>query len=83
MVPARKTAVVAGALFLLTEVAAIAGLALYGPVLQDADYIVGPGADTRVLLGALSEIVLAAAVVGTGVTLFPVLKKQNEGAALG
>lgn len=83
MVSTRRTAVVAGVLFLLTEVAAIGGLALYGPVLQDADYVVGPGADTRVFLGALFEIVLAAAVVGTGVVLFPVLKKQNEGAALG
>ncbi|WP_307704466.1 DUF4386 domain-containing protein [Streptomyces sp. V1I6] len=81
--PARKTAVVAGAFFLLTEVAAIAGLALYDPVLHDTHYILGPGADTRVFLGALFEIVLAAAVIGTGVVLFPVLKKQNEGAALG
>ncbi|MFF8104339.1 DUF4386 domain-containing protein [Streptomyces sp. NPDC016640] len=69
--------------FLVTEVAAIGGLALYGPVLQDADYVAGPGADTRVFLGALFEIVLAAAVVGTGVVLYPVLKKHNEGAALG
>ncbi|MET9680479.1 DUF4386 domain-containing protein [Streptomyces coeruleorubidus] len=83
MVSTRRTAVVAGAFFLVTEVAAIGGLALYGPVLQDADYVVGPGADTRVFLGALFEIVLAAAVVGTGVVLFPILKKQNEGAALG
>ncbi|MFH8932401.1 DUF4386 domain-containing protein [Streptomyces pristinaespiralis] len=83
MVPTRRTAVVAGVLFLVTEVAAMGGLALYGPVLHDAGYVVGPGADTRVFLGALCEIVLAAAVVGTGVVLFPVLKKQNEGAALG
>ncbi|MFJ8469417.1 DUF4386 domain-containing protein [Streptomyces swartbergensis] len=69
--------------FLVTEVTAIGGLTLYGPVLQDADYVVGPGADTRVFLGALFELVLAAAVVGTGVVLFPVLKKHNEGAALG
>jgi hypothetical protein len=81
--PARKTAVVAGAFFLLTEVAAIAGLALYDPVLHDTHYILGPGADTQVFLGALFEIILAAAVIGTGVVLFPVLKKQNEGAALG
>ncbi|GAA3019212.1 hypothetical protein GCM10010447_56180 [Streptomyces fulvorobeus] len=70
-------------LFLVTEAAAIGGLALYGPVLQDAHYVVGPGADTRVFLGALFEIVLAAAVVATGVVLYPVLRKQNEGAALG
>ncbi|MEU9303813.1 DUF4386 domain-containing protein [Streptomyces sp. NPDC048269] len=80
---ARKIAVVAGAFFLVTEVSAIGGLALYGPVLEGADYVVGSGADTRVFLGALFEIVLAMAVIGTGVTLFPVVKRQNEGAALG
>ncbi|MGW7198174.1 DUF4386 domain-containing protein [Streptomyces chryseus] len=83
MIPTRRTAVVAGVLFLVTEVAAIGGLALYGPVLQDADYVVGSGADTRVFLGALFEMVLAAAVVGTGAVLYPVLRRQNEGAALG
>lgn len=80
----RKIAVVTGVLFLLTEVAAIGGLVLYGPVLHDAGgYVVGPGADTRVALGALSEFVLALAVVGTGVALFPVVRRHNEGAALG
>lgn len=79
----RKTAAVAGAFFLVTEIAAIGGLVLYRPVLKGADYVVGSGADTRVFLGALFEIVLAMAVVGTGVTLFPVIKRQNEGAALG
>ncbi|MET9887986.1 DUF4386 domain-containing protein [Streptomyces sp. NPDC006430] len=79
----RKIAVVTGVLFLVTEVAAIGGLALYGPVLQGADYVLGPGADVRVFLGAVCEFVLALAVVGTGVALFPVVKEHNEGAALG
>ncbi|MEV6393803.1 DUF4386 domain-containing protein [Streptomyces sp. NPDC051907] len=79
----RRTAVVAGVLFLVTEVAAIGGLALYRPVLEGADYVAGAGADTQVLLGALFEIVLATAVIGTGVTLFPVIRRQSEGAALG
>ncbi len=79
----RRTAVVAGGLFLVTEAAAMAALALYGPALDSAAYVTGPGADTRVFLGALCEVVLAMAVAGTGVTLFPVLKRQNEGMALG
>ncbi|MEV6582637.1 DUF4386 domain-containing protein [Streptomyces sp. NPDC051582] len=79
----RKTAVVTGVLFLVTEAAAIGGLTLYAPVLNDAGYVLGPGADTRVLLGALCEFVLALAVIGTGVALHPVVKRQNEGAALG
>ncbi|MFD9484370.1 DUF4386 domain-containing protein [Streptomyces sp. NPDC059991] len=74
----RRTAVVAGVLFLVTEVAAIAGAALYRPLLGG-----GPGADNRALIGALCELVLVAAVAGTGVTLFPVVKRWGEGLALG
>ena len=82
----RRTAVVVGVLFLVTgvtEVTAIGGLALYRPVLHDTGYVVGPGADTRVFLGALCEFVLALAVTGTGVVLYPVLRRRNEWAALG
>lgn len=79
----RRTAIVAGVLFLVTEVAAIGGLALYRPVLHDTGYVLGPGADSRVFLGALCEFVLALAVTGTGAALYPVLRRRNEGAALG
>ena len=79
----RRTAVIAGVIFLITEVTAIGGLLLYTPVLAGADYIVGAGADTRVLLGAFLELLLAAANIGTAVVLFPVIRKQSEGIALG
>ncbi|MFB6820469.1 DUF4386 domain-containing protein [Streptomyces virginiae] len=79
----RRTAIVAGVLFLVTEVAAIGGLALYRPLLHDAGYVLGPGADTQVFLGALCEFVLALAVTGTGAVLYPVLRGRGEGAAVG
>ncbi|MFI6444166.1 DUF4386 domain-containing protein [Kitasatospora sp. NPDC050543] len=79
----RRTAIVAGVLFLVTEIAAIAGLALYRPVLGGAVGVLAPGADSRAFLGALCEVVLAAAVAGTGVALYPVVKRQGEGIALG
>ncbi|MFI9183712.1 DUF4386 domain-containing protein [Streptomyces goshikiensis] len=79
----RRLAVVAGALFLVTEVAAIGGLALYRPVLEGPGYVVGSGADTRVFLGALCELVLALAVIGTGAALYPVLRRRGEAAAVG
>src|SRR6266705_6434212 len=79
----RKIAIAAGVLYLVTHVTAIGGLVLYGPVLNNPDYIVGSGPDTRVLLGAFLEVILALAIVGTAVTLFPVVKRQNEGVALG
>ena len=70
-------------MFLITFVAAIVGVILYAPVLHPAKYIVGAGADTRVRLGAFCELILIIANVGTAVVLFPILKRQNEGLALG
>jgi len=79
----RKLAIAAGVLYLITHVTSIAGLVLYGPVLSDSEYILGPGANTHVLLGALFEVILAMAVIGTAVALFPVIKKHSESIALG
>ncbi|WP_199733594.1 DUF4386 domain-containing protein [Micromonospora sp. BL4] len=69
-------------LFLITEIAGITGLALYQPVLSNENYVGGAGADTRVLVGAFSELIVVMAVIGTAVTLYPVIKRQNEGMAL-
>ena len=80
----RRTALVAGVLFLITYVTAIpAAFLLYPPVLDDANYIIGAGADARVAFGALLEVLLIIANVGTAVVLFPILKRQNEALALG
>src|SRR2546421_698721 len=77
----RKTALVAGVLYLLTFVS-IPTLFLYVPV-HDPRYIVGPGPDTNVILGGILEMIVALAGIGTAVALYPVLKRQNEGVALG
>ena len=77
----RKTALVAGVLYLLTFVS-IPTLFLYVPV-HDPKYIVGPGPDTGVVLGGILEMIVALAGIGTAVALYPVLKRQNEGVALG
>ncbi|MFJ9773987.1 DUF4386 domain-containing protein [Kitasatospora sp. NPDC101157] len=83
MASPRKLATAAGVCYLVTHVTSIGGLILYGPVLHNADYIAGRGADTRVLLGALFEVVLAIAIVGTAFTLFPVARRHSEGLAVG
>jgi hypothetical protein len=70
-------------LFLVTFVTAIAGDILYNPVLDDSQYIVGAGDDTRIQLGALCELLLIIANIGTALALFPILRRQNEGLALG
>ncbi len=80
----RRTAFITGALFLITFVTSIpAALYLYTPVLDHTDYIVGAGTDTRVAAGALLEVLLIVANVGTAVVLFPILRRQNETLALG
>jgi hypothetical protein len=82
MTSLRKTALVAGVLYLITFVS-IPTLVLYGPVRTDPNYIAGPGPDTGIIVGGILEIVVALACIGTGIALYPVVKRQNEGVALG
>ena len=84
MKSSRQTAALAGAFFIIAAVAAMVGLVRYGPVLHDSHYVAtASGGDTRILAGAFSEVILAISVIGTAVTLFPVVKRQSEGIALG
>jgi hypothetical protein len=79
----RKTALVAGVLYLVTFLASIPAVFLMGPVLTDPNYILSAGADTQVTLGAFLDIVTALAGIGTAVALFSVVKRQHEGLAIG
>ena len=81
--PMRKTALVAGVLYVITFVSSIAGAFLLDPLLNNPQYIVSAGSDTQVLLGALFDLVNAFACIGTAVALFAVVKQQHEGSALG
>jgi hypothetical protein len=79
----RVTATVTGVFFIVAAAAAMVALALYQPVLGDARYVLGAGADGQVRLGAFLEMLLAVSVIGTAVTLYPVVRRQNPGIALG
>ncbi|HLJ60279.1 MAG TPA: DUF4386 domain-containing protein [bacterium] len=83
MTSPRKLAIAAGICYLTTHVTSVAALILYGPILNNVNYIIGSGPDTRVLLGAFCEVILAFAIIGSAVALFPVVKRQNEAVALG
>ncbi|MFN8110749.1 MAG: DUF4386 domain-containing protein [Thermoleophilia bacterium] len=66
-------------LFLITFVTSISALALFQPVLDDpAGYIAGPGADGRVLLGVVFELVLILANVGSAVVLVPLFHRGSD-----
>ena len=79
----RRYALAAGTFYLITFAASIPAVFLLAPVLDHPDYIVGAGADTRVLWGCFLDLVNALACIGTAVALFPVVKRQNEAVALG
>ena len=77
-------ATIVGVLFITATVAHILAGLLLDPVLKDPDYLNNASAnENRVVIGVLLELIAAGAVVGTGVMLFPVFKKFNEGLALG
>jgi hypothetical protein len=74
---------VTGLLFFITFVTSIPALFFYGPVLDDADFITGAGADNQIFLGATLELGLIIANIGIALVLFPILRRQNEILALG
>jgi hypothetical protein len=78
----RKTALVAGIFYIITFIS-IPTLALYGPVTKHRDWILGSGGHSAVLIGGFLEVIVALAGIGTAVTLYPILKRQHEGLALG
>jgi hypothetical protein len=79
--PTRKTSLVAGIFYVITFVS-MPTLTLYSSV-KGKDFIISSGADTGALWGCFLEVIVALAGIGTAVTLFPVVKRQNEGMALG
>ena len=79
----RRISLAAGVLYLLTFVS-IPTLALYQPVKDHVGtFVLGAGSDTGVLWGALSEVIVGLAGIGTAVVLYPVIKRVSRTAALG
>jgi hypothetical protein len=83
---ARKIATLTGWLMVVTFVTSIpAYFILYAPVRDHPDYITGTGSDptASVALGAVLELILIIANVGTAVVPYVVFKRYSEGLALG
>jgi Domain of unknown function (DUF4386) len=73
-----------GVLYLITFITSIAALALYETVLRHpVSYIAGAGHDNQVLFGALLELLLIIANIGTAVVIFPILRRVSQELALG
>ena len=50
---------------------------------NDPNYVLGPGADTQILFAGLLDVLMAFSCIGTAIALYPVVKRQNQGVALG
>lgn len=81
----RKTAVVAGVLFITATLADVTSrVALVQPILgTPVDLTRISTNDHQVLLGAVLLLIGAAAATGIAIALYPVLRKYDEGLALG
>jgi hypothetical protein len=80
----RKTAIIVGVLFITATVAGILSQVFLVSILNDPDYLINFSVnENQVITGALFDLVMAAAIFGIPVMLFPILKKHNEKIALG
>jgi len=80
----KTTARIVGVLFIVATVTAIVGgLLIHGPLKGSNALVDVAGREGRIVTGVLLELVLVVSVVGIGALLFPVLRRRNEGLAMG
>ena len=80
----RKTARIVGVLFITAMVAGMVRYVLLDPILDAPDYLINVSAnETEVIIGVLFFYILAVAVAGIAIVIYPILKKYNEALALG
>jgi hypothetical protein len=73
-----------GVLYLITFVTSIPALALYEPALRHPTaFVAGGGNVNKIYLGALLELLLIIANIGTAVVIIPILRRQFEDLSIG
>ncbi|MGA7270989.1 MAG: DUF4386 domain-containing protein [Acidimicrobiia bacterium] len=79
----KTIARIVGVLFIIASVTAIAGGSLLLP-LSEPDYLAATAvAESQIVSGVLLELVLVMSVIAIAAMFYPVLKRQNDGLALG
>ena len=79
----RKTAIVTGVVLIVALVASIVG-SRFVPVLTGNDYLTRVSENAnQVAIGSILSLIAAFTSAGVAIALYPVLKKTNEGLALG
>ncbi len=77
----RSTARLAGVLYFLTHVTSVVAVFRYGGSAFDPNAALADR--ISVLTGGLLEIVLAVSVAGTGIALYPLIRRYSHGVAAG
>ena len=78
----KKTAVIAGVLFIIATAASLLSLPFLGPI-NASDYLVSISANgNQVTIGALFSLIAAFASASIAISLYPVLRKYREELAL-
>ena len=79
----RKTAIIVGVLFIVATVAALLSFPFSGFIDDPNDLIQVAEKGNQVIIGALFELIMAFAIAGTAIMIYPILKKKNGALALG
>lgn len=79
----RKSALVAGTLYLLTFVGSIVAALLLGPAQNDPSLTLDTIPNSQVRLAAVFELLNALTCFGTALAVFSIVKREHEGLALG
>jgi hypothetical protein len=80
----RRTAIVVGVLFITATVAGFVSAGFLGSIMEAEDYLAEVHAnETSFMIGAFAIVVMGLAGAGIGIFLYPVLRRYNEGMALG
>ena len=80
----QKRARVFGVLYLITFITSIPALALYEPALRHpVAFVAGSKNVNKIYLGALLELLLILANIGTAVVIVPIMRRRFEDLAIG
>lgn len=80
----KTDAKLTGWFFIAAAVSSIIGLKLYDPILNESNFLLSASNNySQIVFGAVNELILCVTATGTGIMLFPLLKRYNERMALG
>ena len=79
----RRSPALAGTLYLITHITSVGAVILYGTAIErEATASAVKNLGNAQLTGALADVVLALAIIGTGVVLYPVIRRVSPTGAI-